>query len=69
MKRALAATLLTAAALTAMPAHAAPPSPGGRCEGSIDVACNQAPGCAPDWPCTITFDICLVWVNGGCKVG
>ena len=66
MSRLLAATVLAAAALGATPAAAAPPTPGGYCEGKVDLVCREYP-CVPDLPCTI--EICLVWLDGACKVG
>ena len=61
MKRTLLVAMLAAAAFgTAAPATA---GPGGTCDGTVDVACQEYP-CEPQTPCTI--QICLVWVKGDC---
>jgi hypothetical protein len=66
VKRGLAAALLAVAALSATPASAAPPTPGGYCEGKVDLTCREDNGCVPDLPCNI--DICLVWYSNACLV-
>lgn len=67
MKRVLAvAGLVAGLALSAVPAAAAPPTPGGKCDGKVDVFCQEHP-CSPEWPCHIV--ICAVWINGQCGLG
>lgn len=68
MKRLLAATLLAAATLaTAVPASAGPavPSPGGTCEGTVDLVCRRRP-CGPDELDCGMIPPCIVWVSGSC---
>jgi hypothetical protein len=67
MKRLLGTTALAGALALgiAAPSHAAPPTPGGQCEGKVDVACREDT-CVPDYPCTPV--ICLVWVGSKCGV-
>ena len=64
MKRLVLAAVLAVAACG--PAAAAPPeigSPGGYCDGDVDVVCRPY-RCEPDLPCTIEF--CGLWLEGRC---
>lgn len=69
MKRLLLVASLAFASAFATPALAGPPdvgTPGGYCDGDVDVVCREYP-CQPDMPCTIQF--CGIWLNGDCRRG
>lgn len=62
MKRlVVAAGLVAGLTVAATPASAA--IVGGKCDGKVDVACQEHP-CTPEYPCNI--EICLVWYGSEC---
>lgn len=66
MKRLLAATVLAAATLVPVTAHASGlPSPGGQCDGVVDTMCRQGP--CPELDCGLVPP-CVLWVAGVCLV-
>ena len=68
MKRLLPLAALAAVALFAVPsAHAADPvlSPGGQCDGVVDVFCRTHV-CQPDELDCGMIPPCILWVSGVC---
>lgn len=64
MKRALAAAVLAAAALTSVPAAHAVPPPDHQCEGALDYYCRGGTCDVDELDCGMK--ICHVWVDERC---
>lgn len=67
MKRLLVTAALAGAVASAFAATPASATPGGVCDGKIDVACTFWYCNPQENPCTVS-PVCLLWLNNRCAV-